>query len=112
MSEVRGFAATYGAKQEVVVAATATAAKLLIKQLNGPQQVRIINYDTVKVAYRFGDSAVAAVLTSDPTLAPGTAEVITVFPPAGYPAGDVYFSVMSAASPTGNMFEATPGQGL
>lgn len=112
MSEVRAFCPVYGAKEEVTVTATATTAKLLANQQNGPVQVRIVNYDTVKVAYRFGDSDVAAVLTTDPTLAPGATEVITVMPTPGYSCRDIYFSVISDTSPTGNKFEATPGQGV
>lgn len=112
MSEVRAFTPLYGGKEEVTVTATATAAQLLINQQNGPVQVRIVNYDTVRVAYRFGDSSVAAVLATDPTLAPGATEVITVIPAGGYSARDIYFSVISDTSPTGNKFEATPGQGV
>ncbi len=74
--------------------------------------MRIVNYDTVRVAYRFGDSSVVAVLTTDPTLAAGATEVITVMPPGGFGAADIYFSIISDAAPTGNKFEATPGQGV
>lgn len=109
---IRSFAPTYGAKKEVVVATPATAGTLLIKQANGPQQIRIVNYDTVKVAYRFGDSSVTASLTADPTLAPGATEIVTVMPPGGYTAADIYFSIVSDTSPTGNKFEATPGAGI
>lgn len=112
MSEVRAFVPTYGAKKEVTVVATATAGTLIAKQHNGPFQVRLVNYDTVRVAYRFGDSTVTAVLASDPTLAPGATEVITVMPGNGYSATDIYFSIVSDTSPTGNKFEATPGQGV
>lgn len=112
MSEVRAFAPLYGAKKEIVVATPATTGILIIKQLTGPQQVRIVNYDTVKVAYRFGDSTVVAVLTTDPTLAAGATEVITVVPANGYNATDIYLSIVSDTAPTGNKFEATPGQGV
>lgn len=108
MSEVRAFAPTFGAKKEATVSTTASSATLLANAVNGPVNFRIVNNDTVRVAYRFGDSTVSAVLASDPSLPAGAVEIITVIGKGV----DIYFSVIGDTGASGAKFEACPGQGI
>jgi len=107
-------ALTYGTKKEVTVSASAGTSQLL-GQLTGPVQVRIVNYDTVRVAVRFGPKTATDALTlaGNPTVAPGATEVWTIVPNID-PVTDsaaVYWNIISDASPAGNKFEVTLGAG-
>lgn len=114
----RPIALNYSSTKNVTVSASATTPQPLVGTIanpaepTGPIQVRIVNYDTVKVAFHFGTLAGATniALATSPTLAPGATEVLTVMP--NRDGGIVYWSTISAASPTGNSFEVTLGQGL
>lgn len=108
----RPFCPTYGATKEFTVSASAGTSQL-IGQLTGPTQFRLVNFDTVKVAYCFGPKAQADAITlaANPKLVgSGGTEVVTVMPNSdGSP---VYLNVIGDTAPAGNKFEATPGQGI
>ena len=106
------FAPTFGTKQEVTVTASAGTPQSL-GQLSGPVQARLVNHDTVKVAFATGAQSVVNGITltaANMTLTAGRTEIITIMPnPDG---SAVYWNIISAASPAGNKFEVVLGQGF
>lgn len=107
----RPISLTYATKKEVTVTASSGTPQL-IGTLSGPVQARLVNYDTVRVAFAAGTSAGVTTLTvaNYPTIAAGATEVITIHP--NQDGSPVYWNIISDASPTGNKFEVTLGQGI
>jgi hypothetical protein len=101
----------YGTKKEVVVTASAGTPQL-IGELSGPIQVRLVNYDTSRVAFHFGTLTGAGnvAVATNPTLVAGATEVLTVMPNRdGTP---VYWNIIGDGTPAGKTFEVTLGQGI
>jgi hypothetical protein len=104
-------ALNYKTKNEQTVAATRLATSQNLGPLSGPIQARLVNYDTVRVAFLAGPKADADAITlaGAPTIAPGATEVFTIMPNSDGSA--VYWNIISDASPAGNKFEVTLGVG-
>lgn len=108
----RPFSPNFATKNEQTVASTRLATSQNIGALSGPVQVRLINYDTSRVAITFGTKAVADAVTvaNSPTVAAGSTEVITVHP--NQDGSVVYWNIIGDGTPAGNKFEVTLGQGI
>lgn len=104
------FCANEGAKVEVSVTASAGTSQLL-GQPSGPFQLRVCNYDTVRVAFRTGAKATcdAVSIANSKTIQPGATEVFTVMPNSDGAA--LYWNICGDTSPTGNKFEVVIGAG-
>jgi len=107
----RPISLTYATKVEVTVANSAGTSQLL-GQLSGPIQVRIVNNDTVRVAFRAGTQAFANAITlsNSPTFPGGATEIITIHPnPDNTP---VYWNIFGDTAPGGKAFEVTICSGI
>lgn len=100
-----------GATKTEVTVTTSAGTSQIMGQLSGPVQVRVVNYDTVRVGLRFGAKTYtdAATIAASKTIPAGAVEVFTVQPnPDGSP---VYWNIIGDAGAAGNKFEVTQGAG-
>lgn len=99
-------ALNYKTKKEVTVTASAGTSQSL-GQLSGPIQVRVANFDTVRVSFLAGAKADADAVTlaGGVGIVAGGVEVFTIVP--NNDGSTVYWNIISAASPAGNTFEVT-----
>lgn len=90
----------------VNVAAGTSSASVQISNLNGANQVRVMNNATATIWFRFGGSGVVASTTIDIPIPAGGAEVYSADSANG-----VLYAAVIAPSGTGNVY-FTPGSGI
>ena len=105
---MRAIALTQKATSHISVGAASQRVLIANVVADGQMQVRVRNAGSADVWFAFGDSTVAAAISStDPSIGTGGVEVFTVNVPLG---GAVYAAAIAAGA-TGNI-EFTPGAGI
>lgn len=104
------FCATGTTKTEVTVTTSAGTSQL-IGRLDAPVQIRVVNYDTVRVGFRVGTKTYtdAATIAASKTIPAGAIEVFTVNPNSD--GSLVYWNIIGDTGAAGNKFEVTQGVG-